>query len=110
MNIEDAIQFLYDRYLQGEKINRFIPPEFCDYLQLEITEAIKKEAIQRRINQLSGSNEASVTKLWTAYMKEDFSDPLLINDRPNLIALEKRLAVSKHFQKLKTQGLKNANS
>ena len=56
MSITEAIQFLYERYLQGKKINHFILPEFADHLQLEITEAIRKEAIERRINQLSGSN------------------------------------------------------
>jgi hypothetical protein len=103
ITMDETIQQLYELYLTGAKVNKYILPEFADHLKLEITEAIKQEAIQRRINQLSGSNEASTLNLWKAYMKEDPVDQLLIDDEPNLIALAKRLAVSKHFQKLKSQ-------
>jgi hypothetical protein len=98
------IQQLYDLYLKGEKINKFILPEFADHLQLQVTDAIKQEAIQRRINQLSGSNEASENNLWTAYMNNDFANEIMIRDEPNLIALAKRVAVSKYFQQLKAKG------
>jgi hypothetical protein len=103
-NMHETIQQLYELYLKGEKINKFILPEFADHLKLEITHAVNQEAIQRRINQLSGSNERSTLALWTAYMKEDPNDELFLQDQPNLTALAKRLAVSKHFQKLKSSG------
>ncbi|MBO9682336.1 MAG: hypothetical protein J7502_06665 [Flavisolibacter sp.] len=104
LNMNEAIQQLYDLYLKGEKINKFILPDFADHLQLQITEEIKQEAIQRRVNQLSGSNEASENNLWTAYMKNDFANEVMIRDEPNLIALAKRVAVSKYFQQLKAKG------
>jgi hypothetical protein len=104
LNMNEAIQQLYDLYLKGEKVNKYILPEFADHLQLQITEEIKQEAIQRRINQLSGSNEASENNLWTAYMKNDFQNEIMIRDEPNLTALAKRVAVSKYFQQLKAKG------
>ena len=100
----EEIQHLYEKFLQGEKINRFILPDFADYLQLEITDEIKQETVQRRINQLSGSNEASKTKLWTAYMKNDFASSEIVSDQSNIIALQKRIAVSKYFHQLKAKG------
>lgn len=104
ISMNEAIQQLYDLYLKSEKINKFILPEFADHLQLQITEEVKQEAIQRRINQLSGSNEASENNLWTAYMKNDFANEIIIRDETNLIALAKRVAVSKYFQQLKAKG------
>jgi hypothetical protein len=62
-NMNETIQQLYDLYLTGTKINKYILPEFADHLKLEITDAIKQEAIQRRINQLSGSNETTTLNL-----------------------------------------------
>jgi hypothetical protein len=70
-------------------------------LQLEITDSIKSEAIQRRINQLSGSNENADNKLLRGYLSEDETNPQLIHDLPNLMALCKRLAVLKTFQQWK---------
>ena len=99
--MDNAIQAVYHLHLQGIRVSKMIHPQWADYLQLSITETIKAEAIQRRINQLSGSNERSLIQLWQAYMTEQWTSQLIIEDAPNLIALTKRLAVLKHFQKLK---------
>lgn len=104
MDIDISIQYLYERFLEGERINKLLLPEFADHLQLEITAAIKQEALQRRLNQLSGSNENSNIKLWQAYMNEQWQNEIVINDETNLTALAKRLAVLKHFQKFKSIG------
>lgn len=104
MDLNHAIQYIYERFLEGERINKLILPDFADLLQLEITEPIKHEALRRRLNQLSGSNENGHIQLWQAYMHEQWQDELIINDAPNLKALEQRLAVLKHFQKLKSKG------
>ena len=104
MDIDKAIQYLYERFLEGEKINKLLLPEFADHLQLDITESIKQEALQRRINQLSGSNENADIKLWQAYMNEQWQNETVIRDEINLTSLAKRLAALKHFQKLKSKG------
>ena len=103
-DINNEMQYLYERFLNGEKINKLILVEYADHLELPLTETILQQAWQRRINQLSGSNEASGQKLWNSYMIGDTKSELLINDQPNLISLAKRLAVAKHFQKLKSKG------
>jgi hypothetical protein len=103
-DVDTEIQYLYEKFLQGEKINKLILVEYADHLELPLTETILQQAWQRRINQLSGSNEATEQKLWNAYMGGDTNNELLIADQPNLISLAKRLAVSKHFQKLKSKG------
>jgi hypothetical protein len=103
MDPKTAVQSIYEQYIKGEKINKLLLPEFADLLQLQITEAIGREAIHRRTNQLSGSNENSHIKLWKAYMQREFTSDVVIKDEPNLLALAKRLAVSKHFQKLKSK-------
>jgi hypothetical protein len=75
-----------------------------DHLELEITDSIKSEAIQRRITQLSGSNEYAHNKLLQAYLSEDDTNLQQIQDLPNLRALGKRLAVLKIFQQWKAEG------
>jgi hypothetical protein len=101
---QESIQNLYERFLKGEQIAKDILPEHADHLQLEITASIKREAIQRRINQLSGSNENAHNKLLQAYLNEDDTNPQLSKDLPNLITLSKRLAVLKTFQLWKASG------
>lgn len=106
-DLSKEIQYLYERFIEGEKINKLIAAEYADHLELPLTEAIFQNAWQRRINQLSGSNEAAEIKLWQAYMSGDTNNDLIIQDQPNFISLAKRLAVAKHFQKLKSKGITN---
>jgi hypothetical protein len=107
MDLNTAIQSVYELYLNGERINKLLLPEFADHLQLQISDAVKQEAIRRRINQLSGTNENSQIQLWKAYMQQELTSELVIKDEPNLLALAKRLAVSRHFQQLKSNHQKN---
>jgi hypothetical protein len=107
MDPDHAIQYIYERFLDGERITKLVLPEFAQHLQLEITQPIKQEALRRRLNQLSGSNENAHIKLWQAYMNEQWQNTLVIADEANLRALEHRLAVLKHFQKLKIKGQQN---
>jgi len=100
IDIDKDIQYLYERFLEGEKISKYILADYCDHLQLQITDEIKQEARQRRINQVTGSNEYAEKQLWLAYTTGD--DPSLIEkDIPNLQSLTKRLAVLKYFESLK---------
>jgi len=103
--VAQAVQNIYERFLQGVKVNKMILPEYADLLQIEITDTIKQEAYQRRINQLSGSNEASETRLWNAYMNEKWNDECVVNDQPNITALAKKLAVLKLFYTSKAKGV-----
>jgi hypothetical protein len=103
-SIQEKIQNLYERFVKGEQIAKEILPEYSDHLLLQITDSIKSEAIQRRINQLAGSNENADNKLLQAYLSEDDTNPHLIHDLPNLTVLCKRLAVLKTFQQWKAGG------
>jgi hypothetical protein len=107
MDLNTTIQAIYQLYLEGQRVNKLILPEFADHLQLQISDAVKHEAINRRINQLSGSNENGHIQLWKAYMQEEYTSDLVKNDEATLLALAKRLAVAKHFQKLKSKGQQN---
>jgi hypothetical protein len=97
------IQYLYDSFLEGKKIFQYILPDHFDQLKLELTNEIRQQAWQQRINQVSGTNQHTMDKLWQAYLTSDLSNELVKNDQPNFIALAKRLAVINHFYNLKNQ-------
>lgn len=103
-DLSKELQLLYEKYLHGQQVAKMIIPEFFDQLQLQLSDTILQEAKERRMNQLSGSNENSETKLWQAYMTGNNNHELTVKDQPNLIIMAKRLAVIKHFQKLKAKG------
>jgi hypothetical protein len=100
-NIDQDIQYLYERFLEGEKIYKYILADYCDHLQLRITDEIHQEARQRRINQVAGSNEYTEKQLWLTYTGAINDIQLLEKDIPNLQSLTKRLAVLKFFEQLK---------
>ena len=100
------IQYLYEFFLEGKQISKQILAEYFDYLQLQLTEEIKQQAWQKRINQLTGSNENSITILWQAYVTNNPDEPLIKKDKPYLISLAKRIAVLSHFQQSKDSGIK----
>jgi hypothetical protein len=97
------VQSLYSQHLSGKNISKFILPRHSDELQLTLTEEILNLAKQRRINQLSGSNERSELDLLHAYTSNE-NHQLLAKDRSNLISLAKRLATLHHFETLKSKG------
>ena len=100
---ERDLQQLYISFLQGHKIFKYISPEHFDQLKLELTEETLQNARSERINQVSGTNQHSLTELWQAYLTSDPNNEVVIKDKPNLIALAKRIAVIKHFHNLKNQ-------
>jgi hypothetical protein len=95
------LNFLYESFLESKNIFQHITPSHFDQLKLELTEEILQQATQERINQLTGSNQHSVIELWKAYLTADPNNELVIKDKPNLIALAKRITVLKHFYSLK---------
>ena len=98
------LNYLYDSFLEGKKIFHQITPTHFDQLKLSLTDEITQQAQQERISQLTGTNQHSIIELWKAYLTSDPSNELVIKDKPNLIALAKRIAVLKHFYSLKQSG------
>jgi hypothetical protein len=97
------IQYLYESYLEGKKIFHHITIQHFVELKLLLNEETLHQALQERISQVSGTNQHSLTELWQGYLTNDPNNQLVQKDRPNVIALAKRIAVINHFQNLKNQ-------
>ena len=95
------IQYLSERFQEGQQVFKFILPEHFTQLNLELSEETMQDAWAERINQLTGTNQHSLNQLWDAYLHGNENNELLVKDRPNLIILAKRIAVLKYFQKQK---------
>jgi hypothetical protein len=98
------INSLYQSFLEGKKIFKHITPDHFDELKLQLSDEILQHAKQTRINQLTGTNEASVIELLEAYLTNDPNNQLTQNDKTNLISLAKKIAVLNHFHSLKQSG------
>lgn len=94
---EISLQFLYDRFLEGKNIFQYITTEHFDQLGLSLTDEVLTLALHERIKQVSGTNQHSLNLLWDAYLKADWKNPLIQQDKPTLICLAKRIAVIKYF-------------
>jgi hypothetical protein len=90
-----------------KQISKSIHIDHFNFLKLELTEEIMQEAWQRRINQLSGSNENSENKLLEAYQSGDKNSKLIIDDEENFLSLAKRVAVFNYMKKLQQDGKLN---
>lgn len=97
------LQYLYDSFLEGKKIFQYISPEHFHLLDLQLTDEALQQAWKERINQVSGTNQHSNDLLWQAYLTYDPDNDLVKKDKPNFIALSKRIRVIHHFQTLKNQ-------
>jgi len=100
------IKYLYEIFLEGKKFFNYISTEHFRILKLEISEEVMQQAWQERINQVSGTNQHSLIELWKAYLTNNPDNPLVQKDKPNLIALAKRIAVLNHFHSQKKSGIK----
>lgn len=101
-----VLQGIYEDFLLGHRIFKHITPEHCTQLNLELTEELMQAARTERINQVSGTNQHSLSQLWDAYLQGKEDNILLTRDKPNLINLAMRIAVFKHFRQLKQDGVK----
>lgn len=99
----NELQYLYDSFLEGNKIFHQITEDHFTKLNLVLDEEVMQQAWQQRINQLAGTNQYSLGQLWQAYLTNDVKNHLVQQDNPNLILLAKRIAVIKHFQQLKNK-------
>lgn len=101
---QQELQFIYDLFLQGQPVSKYIKPQFFEFLQLHLSEDHMKEAVRRRINQLSGSNEYAHSQLWQHYTSGLWTSEIIQKDNDNLINLARRLAVLNYFEQLKLEG------
>jgi len=92
------IQYLLERFLEGQQVFKFILPEHFTELNLKLTKETMQQAWHERINQLSGTNQHSLNQVWDAYLQGNENNELVAKDKPNLLDLAKRIAVLKHFQ------------
>lgn len=99
------LQYLFDTFLEGGKIFQHITVVHFEILQLQVTEETLLQAKQERISQVTGTNQHSLNQLWDAYLKGDDTNDFIRKDKPNLIALAKRMQVLKHFQQLQQSGI-----
>lgn len=97
------INFLYESFLDGKKIFHHIATDHFDQLNLSLDDEVMIQARQQRINDVSGTNQHSINEIWKAYLTGDDNNAIVIKDKPNLIAIAKRIAVLNHFQSLKQQ-------
>jgi hypothetical protein len=102
-DMKQELQFIYDLFLQGQPVSKYIKPDFFEFLQLHLSEVTMKEAIRRRINQLSGSNEYTHSQLWQHYTDGQWDSEIIQKDSDNLINLARRLAVLNYLEQLKQQ-------
>jgi hypothetical protein len=100
---EHEINFLYESFLEGKNVLHHITASHFDQLKLQLTDGVINQAKQERISQVTGTNQYSIIELWKAYLADDPNNELILNDKPNVIAIAKRLAVLNHFQTLKNQ-------
>lgn len=101
------ISYLYESFIESKKIFHHITTDHFTQLKLTLTEETIHQARQERIKEVTGTNQHSLNQLWDAYLKGDDNNPLLQKDKPNLIALAKRIAVLNHFHTLKQSGAKS---
>lgn len=99
------LQYLYERFLEGQPIFKFLLPKHFDQLKLELTESIMQQARTERINQVSQTNNHSLNQLWQAYLTGDPQNELLKKDEPNLLLLAKCRTVLNHFKKQQQAGI-----
>lgn len=104
-NSTKDLQYLYDLFVEGNKIFHQITPDHFHQLKLELNESIMRQALQQRIDQVSGTNQNSLNQLWDAYLKGDETNKLIQQDKPILLSLAKRIAVLNHFHNLKNQSV-----
>lgn len=111
-SIGKDVEFLYQRFLEGQLTPRTVKPEHYDHLKaagFTVPDAVRDrmltEARKIRASQLEGSNEASINRLHTAYVdgKPLDQDPLK-TDNKFLYAIAKNLTTVYIFQQAQANG------
>ena len=107
---KNDMESLYKLFLAGQNIFKQITSDHFTQLKLELTKDIMQYALKERINQLTGTNQFSLSQLWNAYLQGNQKNELLVKDKPILIALAQRIAVLNHFQIQKQHGSTSLSS
>ena len=89
------------------EVFRTLPPKSKKEFVELLSEETMQNALAERIDQLTGTNQYSLGQLWDAYLQGNEKNELVVKDKPNLIALAKRIAVLKHFQHQQRLGTKS---
>lgn len=92
------LQYLYERFLEGDLDKRVIVMEHWIELTKKYRLVITPEIIKTRMSQLLGGNDYSETQLYRDYEKGE-ETKLVIEDKIKLV----RMAVIELFEKLKTK-------
>ena len=107
---KNDMESLYKLFLAGQNIFKQITSDHFTELKLELTDEIMQYGLKERINQLTGTNQFSLSQLWNAYLQGNQNNELLVKDKPILIALAQRIAVLNHFQIQKQNGTTSMSS
>jgi hypothetical protein len=104
------VEYLYQRYLEDQLKPELLSVKHYDFmkksglvnLSTEQTNELTRQAVNIRIKQIEGSNEASLIRLMTAYMenKPHDQDPIKA-DTPRLYSILKPMALRLIFQNAK---------
>lgn len=80
-NAAKDIQYLFESFLEGNKIFHLIQPEHFDQLKLAINDETLHKALQERIHQVTGTNQHSLNLIWEAYLTNDPNNHLVQQDQ-----------------------------
>gem|GEM_PF-4094242 len=111
-SISKDVEFLYQRFLEGQLNPKTVKPEHYDYLKTvglaNVSNAVRDnmlaEARKIRAKQLEGSNEGSVIRLHSAYVDGIPLDQEPVkSDSKNLYAIAKYLTTVHIFEEAKSK-------
>jgi hypothetical protein len=102
-----AVEFLYQRYLENSLQVKFIKETHCDYLlnagMIELDERFILQAVEQRINNLLGSNQAVEIRMIQHYQEGTWpASPDCKADEPNRVRIAKKFALLEFFQQSKS--------
>jgi len=104
-----TIEYLYAWYLEGQLDSKVITEVHCNFLLqeglIELDERFILQAVNMRIKNLSGSNQAAELRMIEAYQKGTWpADPDCLQDRANREWIAKKFALYDLFQRGKQLG------
>jgi hypothetical protein len=101
MVVEQDIDYLLQRYLEGQLDKKLITEEHYLYLEkagfVKMRPEIWEQAITIRRNNLCGTNQASELRLLQDYLNKNETD-LVKSDIPRVRKLARRIAVLQYFE------------
>lgn len=110
ISIKD-LDYLYGRFLEGAELKTLLNEKHCDFLRqagiVEVNENHVFTAVQYRIKNLTGTNQAGELRALVAYQSGSWqNDPDCKADELNRTRIAKKLAAIELFNRCRTAGLK----